>query len=352
LNGVAVTAPFDHTRLTVTGPPTPLTEDFRQSRARSGKLWPFVVSGDGSLAFIPGGRPSQRSLVWVDRHEVETPLGTALHAYERLRLSPDGQRLALIIKEPTGLDIWIHDLAYDRLTRLTSEGKDSSAVWSPDGKRIAFASRRSGPSNMFVRAADGSGPTERLLTSDKEQWPSSWSSDGRTLIFTQDEPMPDIWMISMDQPRTSSPIVQLPGYQTSSRISPDGRWLAYGSEESGQSEVFVTSLPNAAGKWQVSSGGGTQPVWARSGLELFYVNGDQLMVTAVDAHSGFAASKPALLFQGGPLVGIEGDATYDVSLDGQRFVMIRTSGERLTNQVNVVLGWTDELARREREVKP
>jgi serine/threonine-protein kinase len=348
-NGVAMTAPFDPKRLTVTGPATPLTEDVRQSMAPPANLWQFAVSAEGSLVFIPGGRANQRSLVWVDRHGVATPLGTAVRAYQQLRLSPDGQRLALTIREPAGPDIWIYELTHDRLTRLTSEGNNLFPVWSPDNTHIAFASGRFGPHNMFVKAADGTGPTERLLTSDKVQRPRSWSPDGRMLNFSQDDPMPDIWTLSLEQPPTPRPIVQLPGYQTSSRISPDGRWLAYTSEESGQFETYVTRFPDGVGKSQVSSGGGTQPVWARNGRELFYLKDDKLMVVEVDTRSTFVAGKPVLLFQGQSLLGPAGDSTYDVSLDGQRLVMIQTSGASVTaNQVNVILGWSDELTRQAR----
>ena len=262
LNGAAVTVPFDPTRLTVTGPPTPVLEDLRQSLAARGNLWPFAVSAEGSLVFVPGG-PRRRSLVSFDRHGVGTPLGSGLHAYEQLRLSPDGQRLALTIREPTGSDIWIYELAHGRLTPLTTGGNDGAPVWSPDGTRIAFASWRFGPHNLFVRAADGSGPTERLVTSDKVQRPSAWSPDGRMLSFTQDDPMPDIWTLSLESPPDAAPtrsVAGLPDESPASRRMVDGWRTA--SEESGQYEVYVTSFPNGAGKSPVSSGGGNQPVWA------------------------------------------------------------------------------------------
>ena len=185
LNGVAVTAPFDHNRLTVTGPPTPVLEDLQPEPG--GQRQPVAVRrlGEGLLVFVPGG-PTRRSLMSFDRHGVGTPLGSGLHAYEQLRLSPDGQRLALTLSRDSGFDIWIYELAQGRLTPLTTEETDGFPVWSPDGTRIAFASGRFGPHNMFVQAADGSGPAERLVTSDKVQRPSSWSPDGRMLSFTQD----------------------------------------------------------------------------------------------------------------------------------------------------------------------
>ena len=344
LNGVAVTAPFDHNRLTVTGPPTPVLEDVRQSLGPRANLWHFAVSAEGSLVFVPGG-PGRRSLASVDRHGVATPLGSGLLAYEQLRLSPDGQRLALTIRGLTGNDIWIYELAHGRLTPLTTGGTNGFPVWSPDGTRIAFASGRFGPHNMFVLAADGSGPTERLVTSDKVQRPGSWSPDGRMLSFTQDDPMPDIWTLPLEDPRTPRPLVQLPGYQLSGGISPDGRWLAYASEESGQFEIYVTSFPHGAGKSAVSSGGGNHSVWAKSGRELFYLNGDKLMAVDINTGSGFRAGTPTLLFQMRSMVQTSG-CSYDVSLDGQRFVMIQSGEDVGAHQVNVVLGWSNELTRR------
>ena len=358
-NGVAVAAPFDPSRLAVTGPPTPLAEDFRRSRDFRRNLWPFAVSAEGSLVFIAadGTAASQRSLVWVDRRGVATPIGTALHAYEQLRLSPDGEQLALTIREPSGSDIWIYELTRDRLTRLTSEGDNQAPVWSPDGTRIAFASSRFGPTNILVRSANGIGPTQRLA-SELFQFTSSWSPDARMLIVDQYNStytgMFEIGTILLEGPQASRLVVQRPGYQVGGRTSPDGRWLAYLSDESGQYEVRVTSFPNGSGNSPVSSGGGTQVVWARSGRELFYRKGNRLMAVPVDTRMGFVPGKPTQLFEGRYFdAGGAGSPTYDVSPDGERFVMIRTSGETAaTNQVNVVMGWSNELTRRERAARP
>jgi eukaryotic-like serine/threonine-protein kinase len=351
----AMTRPFDVSQLVSTGPPVSVAEDLGASLLNG--LWQFAVSADGSLAFIPSGRAaaSRRALVWVDRQGVAAPLATERHPYETPRLSPDGQRLALRIDEPADTGVWIYELTHDRLTRLASEGNNQgsigSLVWSPDGARIVFSYGRSGPLNMFVRASDGSGPIDRLRASDLTESAGSWSPDGRMLSFVHVDPttQQDIWALSLEAPGTPRPIVRLPGYQFGDRISPDGRWLAYVSDESGQWETYVTSFPNGNGKWQISSGGGTQPVWARNGRELFYRSGDKLMVVRVDTRTGFAPGKPTLVFDGRYLTGAPGFPAYDVDLDGQRFVMIRTSGEdEVTKQVNVVLGWADELARRER----
>ena len=174
---------------------------------------------------------TRRSLVWVDRHGSATPLGTELRSYIHPWLSPDGERLALSIGDTANRDIWIYELTRDRLTKLTTDGKSSNAVWSPDGTRIAFSSDVSGPLNICLRASDGSGPIERLLTSDLNQLPTSWSPDGRMLAFTATDADPknlqDIWALSLEDPSTPRPVIRAPNSQLGARISPDGHWLAY-----------------------------------------------------------------------------------------------------------------------------
>jgi hypothetical protein len=160
--------------------------------------------------------------------------------------------------------------------------------------------------------------------------------------------MADIWSLSLDDSSTSGPIVERPGYQVGSRISPDGRWLAYLSEETGQWEVNVTSFPDGHGTLQVSSGGATEVAWSRSGRELFYKspNGGAFVAVPVDTRAGFVPAKPVRLFEAGSVSAFTGSATFDVSPDGERFVMVRTHGEDIAaNALNVVLGWTDGLRR-------
>ena len=327
LNGVAVTAPFDPNRLTVTGPPTPVLEDLRQSLAAGANLWPFAVSAEGSLVFVPGG-PGRRSLVSVDRHGVGTPLGSGLHAYQQLRLSPDGQRLALTIREPVRL----RHLDLRVGARPADPADDRRKQWLPGLEsgwhthRVRVRAIRA-TTTCSCRPPMAAAPPSGWLTSDKVQRPSSWSPDGRILSFTQDDPMPDLWTLSFEQPPTTRPMVQMPGYQTSSRISPDGRWLAYASEESGQFEVYVTSFPDGARKSPVSSGGGSQPVWAKSGRELFYFNGDKLMVVDVNTGQPSVQANRRCSSKCDPL-SRRPVHSYDVSLDGQRFVMIQRRRRR------------------------
>jgi serine/threonine-protein kinase len=353
-NGLAVTAPFDPGRLVTTGPSDPLEEDMRRTPAPTSNVWPFAVSGTGALVFVPGiqATQQQRTLVWVDRHGVATPLGSPARAYGDVRLSPDGQKLALTTREASGTDIWIYELASDRFTRLTSDGASESPVWSPDGARLAFAADQL--QEIVVRAADGTGPIERSLRATRpdqipNQWrPTSWSPDGRLLSVMQFgiNTMADIWSLSLESPAMSRPVVVRSDYQVGGRISPDGRWLAYLSNETGQWEVNVTSFPDGVGRQQVSSRGGTQVEWAQSGRELFYRGDGAFMVVPVETHDRFAAGKPVPLFDDRYLPATMGRPTCDVSPDGQRFVMVRTHGEDVaTNTLNVVLGWTDALRR-------
>ena len=213
LNGAAVTAPFDPIRLTVTGPPTPVIEDLRPSTVEAANLWPFAVSAEGSLVFIPGGA-KRRSLVSFDRHGIGTPLKSGLHAYDHLRLSPDGQRLALTLQELAGYNIWIYELAHDRLTPLTTDGKSGFPVWSPDGTAhcVRVTAIRPG---QHVRAGrrwerphravgdERLGPEAQLVV-------AGWTD----AEFYSRRPDAGSWTLFFEQPPTVRAMVQLPGYQT------------------------------------------------------------------------------------------------------------------------------------------
>jgi Tol biopolymer transport system component len=221
-------------------------------------------------------------------------------------------------------------------------------AWSPDGKRIAFYSGKEGPTNLFWQLADGSGGLERLNTSEYTQAPNSWSPDGQLLAYIEINPKTgyDIWVLRLSD-RKTQPFVRTPFNEGAPRFSPDGRWLAYMSDESGRREIYVQPYPGPGGKWQISTGGGTEPVWNRNGRGLFYRSGDKMMAVDIATQPGFAAGKPRMLFEG-PYVPIPLPNTfpnYDVSPDGQRFLMLKPSEQAQTapTQINVVLNWFEEL---------
>ena len=221
-------------------------------------------------------------------------------------------------------------------------------MWTPDGKRIAFASRRNGILNLYWKPADGAGPEEQITKSEQLYRPSSISPDGKLAFYVglNSTTGKDIWQVTLDADHKESIFLQTPRDETTPEISPDGRWMAYISNENGRNEIYVRPFPGPGGKWQISTDGGEQPVWARNGKELFYRNGDKQMVVDITASSTFTAGTPRLLFSGAFLTQGGPGPNYDVSTDGQRFLMVQAAGSQATRQINVVLNWTEELKKK------
>jgi serine/threonine-protein kinase len=225
-SGTIMAVPFDPDRLELQGTPAPVQEGVLQSAANTG-AGQFTFSERGTLVYVPGS-PQQGDfgMVWVDRKGTEQSLPLSSAIYTNVRLSPDGQRSALVLEN----DIWIYDLSRDTLTRLTFEGVNSNAQWTPDGKRIAFNSSREGSSaNIYWKLADGTGPEERLTTSANGQFADSFTPDGKTLLYNEADPKTgvDLWVLPLDGERKPRLYLQTPFNERTSRISPDGRWVAY-----------------------------------------------------------------------------------------------------------------------------
>src|ERR1700682_4675513 len=238
----------------------------------------FSVSREGTLVYVQatGALASiQRSLAWVNRHGVEEPIAAPPRAYTLPRLSPDGTSVALDIRDQDN-DIWIWDLARKTLRRLTFDpAQDQYPVWTPDGRRIAFGSTRSGAQNVFWQPADGTGPVERLTTSPNSQYPTSVAPDGSRLIIWEATTKTGFYLVQLhlDGARQAEALFHTAFNELNGEISPEGHWLAYQSAESGQSEIYVRPFPNVdRGRWQISTSGGTSPVWARGGGELFFLD--------------------------------------------------------------------------------
>ena len=221
-------------------------------------------------------------------------------------------------------------------------------AWTPDGKRIAFDSNKEGPQNLFWQLADGSGGLERLTSSEYTQSADSWSKDGRLLAFYEISPTTgyDIWVLRMND-KKAQPFLRTQFNEVAPRFSPDGRWLAYVSDESGRFEVYVQPYPGPGGKWQISTEGGTEPAWNPNGRELFYLSGEKMMSVDISTRPSFSAGKPRMLFQGRYMPTPGTFPNYDVSSDGQRFLMIKPSEQESgPTQINVALNWFEELKRR------
>ena len=339
-------APFDLDQLQFTGPPAVVLEGIAIYTKELGQTQ-FSVSESGSFVYIPGGL-SQRTLVWVDRQGAVEPLAAPPRVYDDPHLSPDGQRLAVQIGPAGNSDIWIYHIPRETLTRLTFEGGNIPR-WMPDGKRVAFGSRRAGgPENLFWKPADGSGPAEQLMESERVQLPSSWSPDGQVLAFEEFHPTTeiDIWVLPLQGERKPRPFLQTRFIERAAVFSPDGHWLAYVSNESGRNEVYVQPYPGPGGKWQISNEGGNEPLWAKNGRELFYRDGDKMMAVPVTTQPNFRAGTPTLLFEGQYHNDFNwSPPNYDVTPDGQRFLMIQPGEQEAATQINVVLNWFEELKR-------
>ena len=347
---------FDVGRLEVTSEPVPLVEDVR---AKAGGATNFAVSDDGTLVYSEGGLVNDGfSMVWVDRSgnreylEVE---GDSL--FRSPRVSPDGTRIAVTRFDPeTGnRDIWIYDLTAADFSRFTFDvSRDDHPMWTPDGSRIAFASERGGGQGIYVKNADGTGQVERLLDHADPVAPYSWDPSGSLLVYEVESSPRTIHVLSLDGDKASHPLLADPNYdQGAPSISPDGRWIAYHSNEFGQDEVFVLPFPDVGrGEWQVSIAGGREPTWSRDGDELYYRVGDVggsrstvmlVPITAATAASNFDWATPEPLFSGDYLVRPRRD--YSVAPDGQHFLMVMQGNASTpqTSSLNVVLGWLEEV---------
>lgn len=326
----------------MTGASVPVLEGLRTNASGGAH---FSVSGQGSLAYVPGGAlEADRGLVFVDRKGKVEPVSGERRDFMFPRLSPDGRQIALSTRIGTP-DIWVLDWERGAFARLTSgPGIRSVPAWTPDGRRVTYWSGLPGKlGSLFWKAADGSGPEEELLPGRSSGITASWSPDARHLAYDERDEQGgwDVWVMPLGGDRQPRAFVGTPANELGPAFSPDGRFIAYESNQSGRVEVYVQAFPGPGARFQVSSQGGENAVWARNGRELFYRTGARMM--AVDVAGGptprFGA--PRLLWEKRFLVGV-----YDVHPDG-RFLMIEPREEtRPPSQFTFVLEWWSELRRK------
>ena len=347
-DGILFGVRFDPKRLEVSGAPVPLLDDVVTNSSNVGV---YAVSQDGTLVYLPSRQP-QRTLVWVDRRGAVEPTPFPPGGYQLVALSPDARRLAVISTDQRETQtLSIGDFARGGLSRSTTEGRFESVCWTRDGTRVALAFAPAGKSfGAFWQNADLSTPPERL-TSEQEgrsEWPESFSPDGRLLltrVWLRRDNVPasgtmdyDLFVLPLSGARTLRPFLETKGWQGLARFSPDGRFVAYTSNESGRAEVFVRPFPGPGATWQVSTDGGGNPLWSPNGRELFYPGqGSKLMVVDVETAPTFHAGRPRVLLQA--------DAwDYDIAPDGSRFLMIKPDpAESGETHVNVVMNWFEEV---------
>ncbi len=333
---------FDPAKVVVLGEPFPIKDGlFVTQLAANQPVHYYSVSETGTLAFAAGSSPVDYDLVWVDRQGRVSFIAKET-AFDYPRISPDGTRVAANFATAEGTDIWIYDLARETRTRLTFGPYFGEAVWSPDGKEIVF----SDGSNLYRSPADGSNPPKRLATIEGGlQLASSISADDILAFYRVPRDAPrDIWAMNLKEDGSESPLIATEFDEHSPIFSPDGRWIAYVSDESGQEEVYVRPYPGLGSKHSISVRGGREPQWSGDGRELFYRNGDSMMSVRIETEPEFKAGNPQVLFEGPFHSSAGAGNSYDVSSDGQRFVMIRKN-EIMPTEIHIVLNWFEDLER-------
>jgi serine/threonine-protein kinase len=376
MEGVLFAAPFDLQRLEITGGPIGVVPDvmqaayFRGQNADTGAAQ-FTISTTGTLVYLPGGifRPAERSVVWVDRTGRSEPLPIAPRAFVTLRLSPDGQQIALSTFGRER-DIWVYAPQRGTLSKLAAPGRNGVPIWTRNGERITYAAGTSGPDKLQWVRADSGGSSELLIHSEFNLVPGTWTPDGRQLLYyretagpTTNRPStsvssaPWIWVQDAAMKKPPTPIEGPMANAGGAELSSDGRWLAYHSTESGQLQVYVQAYPGPGRRYQVSADGGISPIWRADGRELFYVQPNvqtpplgpieaRMMAVPVATQSAFTFGVPKELFAGRYEMNSPARA-YDATADGQRFLLIqaRERPPELITQMTVVQNWFEELKR-------
>ena len=333
--------PYSAETLRATGEPFPV----------SGSGSVASVSRDGTLVYLHSDETGLRQLIWRDRKGQK--LGTIGAPQPQMSmpvLSPDGNQVVVQARDNDNTDIWVHEVARGLKRRLTFDpANDARPTWTPRGDKISFSSDRDGNMDVFTKLADGSGEAERLLATPANEWGYEWSADGKYLVGSGEG---KLWYMRAEESASTFEKVMFfdtPFDAVSPNLAPDAKFLAYESNESGRYEVYVQPFPQGGAKWQVSTNGGGQPRWHGDGKEIFYVEGDTLMAVSVTTSPAFSVGAAQPLFEDRAVLGGRGQL-YDVTPDGQRFVVVETLGDADTGQaIHVVENWYEEFREREQE---
>jgi Tol biopolymer transport system component len=336
---------FDLKRFALTGEPMTILTDIQyQAQVRRAV---FATSESGLLVAQSGSGVALSQLFWFDRKGVQISAVGKPEVYSNVSLAPNGKGVAVSKTDTASLnaDIWTYDLQRGSAKRLTFNRLASTVpIWSPDAARLVFSSPRNSARNLYMKNSDGS-QEEKLIvqgTFAGNNFPNDWSRDGKYILYARDA---DLWFLTIPELR-STLFLKAPSIVRNGQFSPDGKWVAYASNETGKWEIYVTSFPEARGKWQVSSGGGEQPRWRGDGKELFYLSSDaKMMAVPVTTGASFDAGTPVALFQATPRqpVPLYDLFAYDVSRDGQRFLILTQLEQAETTPMSVILNWSAKL---------
>jgi Tol biopolymer transport system component len=334
---------FDLKRFALTGEPTTILNDIQYQPQVKRAV--FGASEKGVLAAQSGIGVALSELLWFDRKGKEVGAVGRPDVYGNVFLAPNGKSVAVSMTDiaSQNTDIWTYDLQRGGAKRLTFDpAADSVPIWSPDAARLVFASNRTSFNDLHIKNSDGAQEEKSIVHGNIDKFPNDWSRDGKYILYTQDT---DLWFVTLPELK-SSLFLKAPSVLRNGQFSPDGKWVAYASNESGKWEIYVTSFPEPRGKWQVSAGGGEQPRWRGDGKELFYISSDgKIMAAPVTTGANFDASTPVALFQVTPRqpVPIYDLFVYDVSRDGQRFLINTELKQAGSAPMSIVLNWTAKL---------
>jgi len=338
---------FDTRGLVLTGDAFPIAESI-QTQGPVNPYGLFSVSENGVLAYQAGPGTGGSQLVWFDRTGKQIGVLGDSTEYADPELSPDGKRLSdnKLLQAGNTVDIWLYDLAHGLPTRFTFGEDAFASIWSPDGSRVVFASRQKGHFDLYQKASNGAGAEEPLLDDNFDKFPLSWSPDGRFILYRSAGASTNfnLFVLPVSGDRKPFPFLDtnVKYVVLFAQFSPDGRWVAYSSTESGRTEIYVAPFPGPGGKWQISTAGGSSPRWQRDGAEIFYLAPDnKLMAAAVNGKgSSFEVGAVRPLFQTNSIGSI---STFAVSADGQRFLINTASEQSASAPITVVLNWTAGL---------
>ena len=367
VGNVVFAVPFDLKRREVRGAPVPVVQGVLRLDTPVAVAPTFAVSRNGALIYVPGGvsTTAPSTLALVSRDGSVHPLGLPPQPYHHPRISPDGHNLVFETDDSKEAVIWIYGLSGGGPPRqLTFGGRNRSPIWTPDGRRVTFASDRDGSTSLFWQAADGSGTAERLLKGEATTpWrPEAWTPDGKTLAFVHDGGIADIWTLTLGESKPKK-LVESPANERYTEFSRDGRWFAYSSTETGPSElnfdIFVQPFPPTGAKYRLTTTGARNALWSPDGKELFYadyrpdlpINAGHLLAVEVRTQPTFSFGKPTPLPIGEGVQFVGTGRQYDITPDGKQFVVVLDAstpgGTRRPppTQINVVLNWSEELKR-------
>jgi serine/threonine-protein kinase len=339
--GTLLAVPFDAARLEPRGDPTVVLQGIQQAQFGEPQI---AYSTVGSMTYLPAGGGNQNILVWLDDAGREEPTGILGPDLLMPRVAPDLQRVAVLSQG----DVWLYDLARNARSRFTFDGRSSYLVWAPTGSRLAYRSERTGRPETYVKTVDGGAPEERLATDQGANVPLSWSPDGRFLAAVAVSPKTgnDIWVHALGTSTPAMPFAETPFREGAPTFSPDGRWIAFASDQSGRAEIYMRPFPGPGEEWTISTAGGNEPVWARKAGRLFYRQGDAMMAVDITTAPAVVVGKPRRLFDRPYYRSSSFWPNYDVTPDGRRLLMIKGGAPGDSRRINVVLNWFEELKQR------